>query len=137
MYTAKEKWFDFRLVLFVVTSPNRNPQCEYKAQNLIKSNDSCTEMDTKIRIRTLTNVLRKMKQEIACSQEIKWKEAHARECNGYKLWYVVIKNARNGVGVFLTTQLKENIIQVKRCSIKIMGIKVVVGEEVVNVRLEE
>ncbi|KAE8661535.1 hypothetical protein F3Y22_tig00113725pilonHSYRG00880 [Hibiscus syriacus] len=52
------------------------------------------------RLLELTDVLSNRKINFACIQETRWKGARARECNGYKLWYSGIDNARNGMGYY-------------------------------------
>ncbi|XP_023766305.1 uncharacterized protein LOC111914831 isoform X1 [Lactuca sativa] len=82
----------------------------------------------------LTNALRKRKVEIACIQETKWKGEEATlECNGYKLWHAGLENAINGVGILISTNLKDNVVEVKRCCDRIIAIKVAVERKIVNV----
>ncbi|CAI9282240.1 unnamed protein product [Lactuca saligna] len=81
----------------------------------------------------LTDALRKRKVDIACIQETKWKGAETTECNGYKLWYASLENTVNGVGVLLSKNLIDNVVEVRRCFDRIISIKVVVEEEVVHV----
>ncbi|KAE8697992.1 Detected protein of unknown function [Hibiscus syriacus] len=75
------------------------------------------------RLLELTDVLSNRKIDFACIQETRWKGARARECNGYKLWYSGIDNARNGVGILVSSRLKENIVEVCRYRDRIMMIK--------------
>lgn len=80
----------------------------------------------------LTNVLRTKRVDITCIQETKWKGVQARECYRCKLWYFDAEKARNGVGILLSSEFKDNVIKVsKRCDM-IMMIKVIV-EDVVNI----
>ena len=54
-----------------------------------------------------------------CVQETKWKGAKTKEIGyGYKLFYSGVHNKRNGVGVILDKELKENVIGVKECLIE-------------------
>lgn len=46
-------------------------------------------------------ILRKMKVDIACIQETKWKGAKT-EYIRYKLWYASLDNARNEVGILVS-----------------------------------
>ncbi|KAE8722892.1 Proton gradient regulation 7 isoform 2 [Hibiscus syriacus] len=85
------------------------------------------------RLLELTDVLSNRKIDFACIQETKWKGARARDCNGYKLWYSSVDNARNGVGILVSSRLKENVVEVCRYRDRIMMIKVIIEEEVVNV----
>ncbi|KAE8660533.1 hypothetical protein F3Y22_tig00116951pilonHSYRG00347 [Hibiscus syriacus] len=85
------------------------------------------------RLLELTDALNNRKIDFACIQETRWKGARARECNGYKLWYSGVNNARNGVGILVSSRLKENVVEVCRYRDRIMMLKVIIEEEVVNV----
>ncbi|KAE8722033.1 Phosphoenolpyruvate/phosphate translocator 2 isoform 2 [Hibiscus syriacus] len=85
------------------------------------------------RLLELTDALNNRKIDFACIQETRWKGARARECNGYKLWYSGVDNARNRVGILVSSRLKENVVEVCRYRDRIMMIKVIIEEEVVNV----
>ncbi|KAL6561469.1 hypothetical protein OROMI_017070 [Orobanche minor] len=81
----------------------------------------------------LVDVLGKRRVDVACIQETRWKGAQSREANDYKLWYSGLANSSNGVGILLSKELKDNVVEVKRCNDRIMSVRVVVGEKVVNV----
>jgi exonuclease III len=81
----------------------------------------------------LFGALAKRKVDVACFQETKWKGAGTREENGYKLWYSGSKTAKNGVGIVLASRLKEDVVEVKRYSDRIMSVKLVIEEETVNI----
>lgn len=81
----------------------------------------------------LVDVLKKRRVDVACIQETRWKGAQSREANGYKLWYSGLANSRNGVGILLSNDLKDNVVDVTRCNDRLMAVRVVVGEKVVNV----
>lgn len=81
----------------------------------------------------LVDVLRKRSVDVLCIQETRWKGAQSREANGFKLWYSGLANSKNGVGIMLSKELKDNVVEVKRCNDRIMSVRVVVGEKVVNV----
>lgn len=78
-------------------------------------------------------MLRKRRVDVACIQETRWKGAQSREANGYKLWYSGLVTSRNGVGILLSKELKDSVVEVKRCNDRIMSVRVVIGEKVVNV----
>lgn len=80
----------------------------------------------------LVDVLRKRRMDVTCIQDTRWKGAQSREANGYKLWYSGLVNSKNGVGILLSKELKDNVVEVKRCNDRIMSVRVVVGEKVVN-----
>ncbi|KAL6549823.1 hypothetical protein OROMI_020311 [Orobanche minor] len=81
----------------------------------------------------LVDILNKRRVDVACIQETRWKEAQSRETNGFKLWYSGLANSSNGVGILLSKELKNNVVEVKRCNDMIMSVRVVVGEKAVNV----
>lgn len=81
----------------------------------------------------LVDILRERRIDIACFQETKWKGRRSRSRNGYKLWYSGSKTARNVVRIIMSDRLKENVVEVKRCSDRLMLVKVVLEEEVANV----
>ena len=72
---------------------------------------------------------------IACLQETRWVGHKAKEIErtGYKLWYTGINRSRNGVGIVVNKDLKEDVVNVKRYGDRIIAIKLVLGEEIVNV----
>jgi len=59
--------------------------------------------------------------------------ATACEIDGYKLWYLGGKRARNGVGILVEKELTDQVVEVRRKSDRIMSINLVLGEEVLNV----
>ena len=75
----------------------------------------------------LVDVLRKKKVDVACIQETRWKGEKTKEANGFKLWYSGLVNSRNGVGILLSTKLKDKVVEIKRCGDRIMYIRLVVG----------
>ena len=63
---------------------------------------------------------------MACVQEVRWKGERVRELGeGYKIYYVGEKSGRNGVGVIVSRNLVDRVMEVKRCSSKLMRIKLV------------
>ncbi|KAL8094838.1 hypothetical protein AgCh_036377 [Apium graveolens] len=78
-------------------------------------------------------MLKKRKVDVVCIQETKWKGGSTKEVNGFKLWYSGVGNTRNDVGIMISSLMKENIVEVNRVSDRIMKIKFVVNEEVVNI----
>ena len=72
---------------------------------------------------------------IMCVQETEWKGAKAKEIgDGLKLFYSGIQNERNGVGVILGKELKENVLGVTRVSDRVMSLRVLSGKEVCNIQ---
>ena len=63
--------------------------------------------------------------DVMCVQETKWRGNAARELDeGYKIIYSRDSNKRNGVGIILSRIWKDNVVDVKRVSDRLMGIKV-------------
>ncbi|GJX44891.1 craniofacial development protein 2 [Tanacetum coccineum] len=81
----------------------------------------------------LVDALERHKVDITCFQETKWKGSSNIEGNGYKLWYSGSPTARNGVGVILKACLKDKVVQVNRCSDRIISLTLVIDGETVNV----
>ena len=78
-------------------------------------------------------MLRKRKIDVACVQETKWKGQKSTEKNGYKLWYSGSDGKRNGVGIMVTKELQDKVVEVKRCNDRIMAVRLVVGDGVVTI----
>ena len=78
-------------------------------------------------IRRLVNIL--------CVQETKWKGQKAKEVEdtGFKLWYIGTTANRNGVGVLIDKSLKDDVVDVRRRGDRIILVKLVVGDLVLNV----
>ncbi|XP_048483178.1 craniofacial development protein 2-like [Plutella xylostella] len=77
----------------------------------------------------LANILQKRRINIACLQETKWKGTKARELSdGYKFFYCGKDGKRNGVGIVLDKDLKNNIIEINRVSDRIIYIRILLGD---------
>ncbi|KAL3353178.1 hypothetical protein AABB24_020929, partial [Solanum stoloniferum] len=63
----------------------------------------------------------------ACVQETRWVGAKAREVDGFKLWYSGGSRDRNGVGILVDGDLREQVVEVRRISDRLMTIKLVIG----------
>ena len=75
----------------------------------------------------LVDVLRKRKVDMACIQKTRWKEEKTKEANGFISWYSGLVNSHNGVGILLSTKLKDKVVEIKRFGDRIMYIRLVVG----------
>ncbi|KAL8109644.1 hypothetical protein AgCh_025663 [Apium graveolens] len=64
--------------------------------------------------------------------ETKWKGNKTKEANGFKLWYSGVVTNRNGVGIMLSTQLRNNVVEVIRFNDRVMMIKLVVVVNIVG-----
>ena len=71
---------------------------------------------------------------IACVQETKWKGSKAKEIGeGFKLYYHSICRARNGIGIILSKEWQDKILEIKRISDRIMTINLVSGNTMLNI----
>ena len=72
---------------------------------------------------------------ILCVQETKWKGQKAKEVEdtGFKLWYTGATPGRNGVDILIDMSLKDGVVEVRRQGDRIILIRLVVGDSVLNV----
>ncbi|XP_049378088.1 uncharacterized protein LOC125842834 [Solanum stenotomum] len=75
----------------------------------------------------LVKILKKRKINIACVQETRWVGSKARDVDGFKLWYSGGSKDRNGVGILVDGDLREQMVEVRRINDRLMLIKLVVG----------
>ena len=68
-------------------------------------------------------------------QETKWKGQKTKEVEdtGFKLWYTGTSANRNGVGVLIDKSLKDDVVDVRRRGDRIILVKLVVGDLVLNI----
>ncbi|CAK1595770.1 unnamed protein product [Parnassius mnemosyne] len=84
--------------------------------------------------RELADVLKRRRVNVACLQETKWKGNKAREIGeGYKFYYCGSDGKRNGVGVVLDSGMKERVTDVKRVNDRMIVVKLMIENKVVNV----
>jgi len=81
----------------------------------------------------LVKALHRYKISITCIQETKWVGAKAKKIDGYKLWYLGLKRAKNGVGILIMKDFVEQVVKVRCKSGCIMSVKVVVGSTIFNI----
>ncbi|KAF3665017.1 hypothetical protein FXO38_09825 [Capsicum annuum] len=81
----------------------------------------------------LVKILRKRRVSVACVQETKWVGTKVRDMDGYKLWYSDSVRHRNRIGILVDEDLREQVVEVKRVSDRLMSIKLVMGGSTVNV----
>ena len=83
----------------------------------------------------VVEVMKRRRIHIMCLQETKWvgEKAKVLEPGGFKLWYSGKIKARNGVGIVVAKEFINEVVEVSRKSDRIMSIKMVVGDEVLNV----
>jgi exonuclease III len=72
---------------------------------------------------------------ILCVQETKWTGQKAKkvENTDFKLWYTGKKRSRNSVGILIDNIIKNGVVTVRRQGNRIIIIKLVIGELVLNV----
>ena len=87
------------------------------------------------KLRELVNTATRRRVNILCMQETKWKGQNAKEVDniGFKLWYIGIVANRNGVGVLIDKSLKNSVVGVRRQGDRIILVKLVIGDMVLNV----
>ena len=87
------------------------------------------------RSREVADVMERRKVDILCVQETRWKGDKAREIgSGFKLLYAGADDrGRNGVGIVLNREMKENVVEVVRKSCRVMKVKLCCGGHTLNV----
>ena len=85
--------------------------------------------------REVAEVMNVRKVDILCVQETRWKGNKAKEIGGgCKLLYSgADENGRSGVGIILNTDLTDKIVEVVRKSSRVMKIRVMISQEIINV----
>ena len=84
--------------------------------------------------REIPDIMHRRKIMIACVQETKWKGSKAKEIGeGFKLYYHGICRARNGIGIILSKEWQDKILEIKRISDRIMTMKLVSGNTMLNI----
>ncbi|XP_071680063.1 uncharacterized protein [Lolium perenne] len=73
--------------------------------------------------------------DVLCVQETKWKGQKAKEVEdtGFKLWYTGTTSNKNGVGILVNKSLRDGVVDVKRQGDRMILVKLVVGDLVLNV----
>jgi exonuclease III len=72
---------------------------------------------------------------ILCVQETKWKGQKAKEVDntGFKLWYTGTTSNINGVRVLIDKSLKDGVVEVRRQGDRIILVKLVNSDMVLNI----
>ena len=82
----------------------------------------------------IAGIMHRIKIKIACGQETKWKGSKVKEIvEGFKLHYHGICTARNGIGIILSKEWQDKILEIKRISDRIMTMKIVSGNTMLNI----
>ncbi|AQK67802.1 Retrovirus-related Pol polyprotein LINE-1 [Zea mays] len=87
------------------------------------------------KLREIVDVAVRRRVNILCVQETKWKGQKVKEVEGtgFKLWYTGTATNKNGVGVLIDKSLKDGVVDVKRVGDRIILVKLVIGDLVLNV----
>jgi hypothetical protein len=87
------------------------------------------------KIRELVDTAIRRHINILCVQETKWTGQKAKEVEntGFKLWYIGKERSRNGVSILIDKRLKNEVVAVRRQWNKIIMIKLIFGDLVLNV----
>ncbi|KAK3574646.1 hypothetical protein QTP86_011559 [Hemibagrus guttatus] len=84
--------------------------------------------------RELSDMMERRKVDILCVQETRWKGSKACSIGaGFKLFYYGVDSQRNGVGVVLKEEFVRNVLEVKRVSERVMGLKLEIEGVMLNV----
>ena len=85
--------------------------------------------------REVAEMMNSRRVDILCVQETRWKGDKAKEIGGgCKLLYSgADESGRSGVGIIVNNDLKDKVVEVKRRSSRVMKIKLMLSEEVLNV----
>ena len=96
---------------------------------------SCNVGSLTGKLRELVDTATRRRVNILCVQETKWKGQKAKEVDntGFKLWYTGTVANRNRVGVLIDKSLKNGVVGVRRQGDRIILVKLVVGDMVLNV----
>ncbi|KAK3529744.1 hypothetical protein QTP86_003009 [Hemibagrus guttatus] len=79
-------------------------------------------------------MMERRKVDILCVQETRWKGSKARSIGaGFKLFYYGVDSKRNGAGVVLKEEFVRNVLEVKRVSDRVMGLKLEIEGVMLNV----
>ena len=83
----------------------------------------------------LVDTMRRRKVHVACLQETKWVGEKAREIEntGFKLYYTGKYRNRNEVGIIVDKNFKDDIVIVIRKGDKLILVKLVLGENIINI----
>ncbi|XP_066967820.1 craniofacial development protein 2-like [Macrobrachium rosenbergii] len=86
------------------------------------------------RSREVADVTERRKIDILCVQETRWKGKKVREIgSGFKMLYSgTDERGRCGVGVVLSKEMKENVVEIERKSCKIVKVKLCCGGHILN-----
>ena len=74
------------------------------------------------------------KLDILGLSETKWKGVGSKELrDGYKIWWSGGKEGKNGVGIVVSPEIKEDIIEIKNSSDRMIKMEVLIGKRQTNI----
>jgi exonuclease III len=87
------------------------------------------------KIRELVDTTIRRRVNILCVQETKWTGQKAKEVENtsFKLWYRGKERSRNGVGILIDKSLKNGVVTIRRQEDRIIMIKLIFRDLVLNV----
>jgi exonuclease III len=87
------------------------------------------------KLREVVDTMIRRRVNILCIQETKWKGQKAKEIEdtGFKLWYTGTTTTKNGIGIMIDKSLKDRVLGIKRQGDRIILVKLLVGDLVLNV----
>jgi hypothetical protein len=87
------------------------------------------------KLRELVDTVIRRRVNILCVLETKWTGQKTKEVvnTGFKLWYMRIERSRNGVGILIDKSLKNGVVAIRRQGDRIIMIKLIFGDLVLNV----
>ena len=84
--------------------------------------------------RELADMMERRNVDILCLQETKWKGSKAWNIySGCKIFYNRADGRKNGIGIVLTEELAESVLEVKRVSDRLMAMKLEVKGSILNI----
>ncbi|KAG5598931.1 hypothetical protein H5410_030301 [Solanum commersonii] len=75
----------------------------------------------------------KRKINITCIQEAKWVGTKDWDKDGLKLWYSKGSRDRNGVDILVDVELREQLVEVRKISDRVMMVKLVIRVLTLNI----
>ena len=83
----------------------------------------------------LVETMKRRRVNIMCLQETKWvgEKAKVLDTSGYKLWYTGKHKTKNGVGIIVDSEFIEQVVGVVRKGDRIIALKIIIGNETVNI----
>ncbi|XP_059310716.1 uncharacterized protein LOC132062086 [Lycium ferocissimum] len=135
----------FILIFVALVSDGRLGSCSRSGTGARVRRGKCVKGASRLRVGSwnigtltgksieLVKILKKRKINIACVQETKWVGPKAKEVDGYKLWFSGRSKYRNGVGILVDSELRDQVVEVRRVTDRMMSIKVVVEGLTLNI----